>query len=192
MVNNQIFQLEVVSKIGKYLKGGFIFKDEEYSDSEFRYMQLIRVELSYFKERGLLRKREEKINNINLYLHRTKRNNNKIDEYKILTYDGDEVVFKSIIDKDPNQINDLDDKCQIVQISRSEARKEFEFRGRTRLNDIKKDIISVMEKKYNIEINNIYWTLFPYWKCIIKNKDNETLTRTIYIDGVYGNKINIL
>ena len=192
MVENKIFQREVVAKVKKYLKGGFIFKDEEYSDSEFSYIQLIRVELSYFKQKGFIVKREEKINDINLYLRRIKRKNNKIDKYKILSYNRDEVIFESIIDKDPNQIIDLDDKCKIVKTSRLEARKEFEFRGRTRLNDIKKDIISVMEKKYNIEIKDIYWALFPYWKCIIKNKSNAKLSREIYIDGVHGNEINLL
>ena len=192
MVENKIFQREVASKVKKYLRGGFIFKDEEYSDSEFSYIQLIRVELSYFKQKGFIVKREEKINDINLYLRRIKRKNNKIDKYKILSYNRDEVIFESIIDKDPNQIIDLDDKCKIVKTSRLEARKEFEFRGRTRLNDIKKDIISVMEKKYNIEIKDIYWALFPYWKCIINNKSNAKLSREIYIDGVHGNEINLL
>ena len=113
MIKNKIFERDVAKRVRKFLKGGMFFKDEEIKESEFTYLQLIRVELTFMKQKGFIKKTTEEIEGINLYLNRIK-HSGKENEYKILSFD-DGIRFDSIIDKDPNKIVDLDDKCELIK-----------------------------------------------------------------------------
>ena len=189
MVKNKIFERDISKKIRKFLKGGIFFKDEEIQESEFTYLPLIRVELTFMKKKGFIRKTTEEIEGINLYLNRIK-HTGKDNEYKILSFD-DGIRFDSIINKDPNKIVDLDDKCDLIKKTRSDTRSEYEFRGRVEIKEIEKELIKVMEKKYDINVEGLYWTLFPVWNCKVIDKKNKTSERTIIIDGVFGQTVSL-
>jgi len=186
IAENKIFERDINKRVRKFLEGGMFFKDEDITESKFSYMRLIRVELSFMKKKGFIRKTTEEISGINLYLRRIKISS-KNNEYKILSFDKG-IRFDSIVDEDPDQILDLDDKCDLIQKTRSELRSEYEFRGRVELKNLKNDIIKVMEKKYDIEVKNLSWTLFPIWSCELTNKKNKS-KRNLIIDGVFGKKI---
>ena len=141
------------------------------------------------KKKGFIRKTTEEIKGINLYLNRIK-HTGKDNEYKILSFD-DGIRFDSIIDKDPNKIVDLDDKCELIKKNRSDTRSDYEFRGRVEIKEIEKELIKVMEKKYDINVEGLYWTLFPIWNCKVKDKKNKTSERTIIIDGVFGKTVSL-
>ena len=185
-IKNKIFERDVSKKIRQYLKGNLIFKSEKLIKAKFKYLSLIRVECTFIKEKGFFKKSEEKIDDIKLYLNRYD-NNNDI-EYKILSFYNN-IQFDSIINKDPHKIKDLDDMCELVQKKRSELRDEFEFRGRKEIKKIEKDIVKLMEKKYNVNVNAVYLTLLPIWECKISNKEDESCERRIDIDAIYGKKI---
>ena len=55
LVKNKIFERDISKQVRKYLKGGIFFKDEECNESEFSYLPLIRVELTFMKEKGFFK-----------------------------------------------------------------------------------------------------------------------------------------
>ena len=113
IAENKIFERDINKRVRKFLEGGMFFKDEDIAESKFSYMRLIRVELSFMKKKGFIRKTTEEISGINLYLRRIKISS-KNNEYKILSFNKG-IRFDSIVDEDPDQILDLDDKCDLIQ-----------------------------------------------------------------------------
>ena len=112
-VENKIFERDLEDIIKPHLEGT-IFKSEKFVSAEFQYLPLIQVNLIYLKEKGIFRKRTEKIPE-NLYL-----------DYKnmdMLYVDKKHIKFDSVIDIDPDKIIDLDNICEI----KAKSGKELDF-----------------------------------------------------------------
>tara|TARA_Y100001970_G_scaffold275829_2_gene377596 strand:- start:7987 stop:9930 length:1944 start_codon:yes stop_codon:yes gene_type:complete len=186
LIKNQIFERDVARKVRKYLDGNLIFKHEKIIKTKFKYLSIIRVECSFIKKVGLFKKNKKEISDINLYFKRYSINNEI--EYKILSFYKN-IKFDSILDKDPNVIQDLDDKCILIQKKRSELKNEFDFRSAVEMKKVKKDVMKIIQKKYDVNIHNIYLTLLPTWQCEVINRKSNS-KRLIEIDAIYGKKID--
>jgi len=176
-VENKIFERDLEDIIKPHLEGT-IFKSEKFVSAEFQYLPLIQVNLIYLKEKGIFRKRTEKIPE-NLYL-----------DYKnmdMLYVDKKHIKFDSVIDIDPDKIIDLDNICEI----KAKSGKELDFDKR-KLGK-KMDFTSIkqsMERKYKVNVLKAELVLFPIWICKIENKKNSK-KRELCLDGIFSNEIQI-
>lgn len=172
-VRNNIYETDLV-KIIKPLLKGLVFKSEELSEVKFSYLPLLKVDLVFFKEKGLFKKTTEEINE-NLYLH--------YKTHDILSFKKKVITFSSLIDMDPNKIDDLDENCEFEVKSKSEV--DFDFRKLGKKID-KKEIKNLLERKYRVEVSEVELLLLPAWICNIMDKKTGE-ERILNIDGIFGN-----
>ncbi|GAB6097021.1 hypothetical protein JCM14469_32750 [Desulfatiferula olefinivorans] len=174
-VKNQVFESDL-EKLVKPLLSGALFKSEKLEGYTFQYRPLIRVNLLFFKEKGLFRKTTSEIPE-NLYL-----------DYKthtIFHVDGKQSRFSPVVDADPHEIPDLDDHCAIDIIKKSEI--DFDFRKIGKKLD-PTEIRHLMERKYRVEVRDVDLLLYPTWACTIADKKTGK-TRAIILDGTTGRPI---
>jgi hypothetical protein len=92
-----------------------------------------------------------------------------------------------VVDLDPNKISDLDDHCDIKPIRKDKIDYDFRGMGGRKLN--KKAIRNMMERKYQVKVNDVELLLFPTWECTVKEKKSKD-TRTVVLDGGLGKEIS--
>jgi hypothetical protein len=175
VINNNIYARDLEKHIDKYLEG-IIFKSERLENFSFTYFPLIKVNLSIIQERGIFTKTVKKIPE-NLYLH--------YKTYAIFHYKNKEFKFDPIIDKNPQDIKDIDDYCTSNYQDKSDI--DFDFRSLGGLKIDQKKIKRDMERKYKVCVNFSEIILFPIWNITIKDKKKNT-SRIITVDGIMGNK----
>ena len=95
-------------------------------------------------------------------------------------------MFKTVVDKDPHNIVDLDDIGEIKTIEKDKIDYDFRSLGGKIIN--KRKVKMMMERKYDVEVHKIDLILFPIWDCEIKNKKGSD-KRNIILDAVSGKKI---
>jgi len=133
----------------------------------------LKVNLTFYKKKGVFKKKIEEIPE-NLYLNYKTR--------EILYFDYTSMAFSSLLDMDPNKIEDLDQHYEIESIPKTEV--DFDFRSIGKKID-EKEIRNNMERKYPVKVNSIELLLIPTWECTIKKKKGDE-TRKIVFDGVLG------
>lgn len=182
-------QLENVLVVKEFLKernldknirphlSGRIIKSERLHQSKFKYLPLIKVDLTFIEEKGFIWKSQNKIPE-NLYLDYKTR--------ELFYVEKKQFQFSQIVNSDPNKIEDLDDHCLMQESPRSEVDFRFGNLDKKKLN--KAAIKKIMERKYQSEVNDIELVLFPIYECTIKTK-KQNKTRKIYIDAIFGNLI---
>ncbi len=175
-VKNIILERELKKKIKPYLEGGLI-KLEVLGTVNFQYLPLIKVDLVFLQQKGLLKKKTIEIPE-NLYLDfKTK---------DLLFVKKNKFLFTAVLDLDPHKISDLDDFCKIESIAKNEIDFDFRKLGGKKLDE--KTIKNMMERKYRVRVNKIDIVLFPTWKCSIAKKKGGGI-RIINLDGIFGNQI---
>ena len=177
VVKNIVFERDLPKKVRPELEGTF-FKSENLIDTKSAYYPLIKVNLTFTKEKGFFKKTRESFVE-NLYI-----------DYKtedLVYVEKNHFKFSNIIEEDPNEIVDLDEFCTFSSENKDEVDYDFRQLGK-KLNE--SSIKRSMEKKYPIEVHSSQLVLFPVWKCDIQNKKKKT-KRHIYLDGVFGNLLQI-
>lgn len=156
---------------------GRILKSEHLHQSKFKYLPLIKVDLTFIEEKGFIWKSQNKIPE-NLYLNYKTR--------ELFYVEKKQFQFSQIVNSDPNKIEDIDDHCLMQESPKSEVDFRFGNLDKKKLN--KTAIKKIMERKYQSEVNDIELVLFPVYECTIKAK-KQNKTRKIYIDAIFGNLI---
>ena len=177
VVRNMILERDLRKKVKPFLAGTLI-KSEELASSEFDYLPLIKVDLTFMEEKGIFRKKTTEIPE-NLYLD--------FKTQEVMYVDDQSFKFAAVVDADPHKIEDLDNHCTIVEKDKDDVDFDFRSLGGRKLNKIK--IKKLMERKYGVVVNNVEMVFFPTWTCTIKHK-KESKTRALHLDGVFGNPIN--
>ena len=177
VVKNIIYERDLPKKVRSELEGTF-FKSEELVDTKSAYHPMIKVNLTFIKEKGFFKKTKESFVE-NLYI-----------DYKtedLVYVHKSHFKFSNILEEDPNEIVDLDEYCTFNAEKKDDIDYDFRQLGK-KLNEsyIKRS----MEKRYPIEVHSSQLILFPVWMCEIQNKKKKT-KRRIYLDGVFGNLIQI-
>ena len=177
VVENIIYERDLPKKVRSELEGTF-FKSEELVDTKSAYHPMIKVNLTFIKEKGFFKKTKESLVE-NLYI-----------DYKtedLVYVHKSHFKFSNILEEDPNEIVDLDEYCTFNAEKKDDIDYDFRQLGK-KLNEsyIKRS----MEKRYPIEVHSSQLILFPVWMCEIQNKKKKT-KRRIYLDGVFGNLIQV-
>ena len=151
-----------------------LIKSEHLEQSRFRYLPLVKVYLTFIEEKGFIRKTQKKIAE-SLYLDYENRN--------LFYVRRQQFQFSQIVDNDPNDIEDLDDHCLMEEKPRNEV--DFRF-DRLKSSKLRKSTIKrIVERKYDVVVNNVELVLFPVWECTIK-EDRSKKHHKITLDGVLG------
>ena len=177
IVKNMIMERFLAKQARSHLKGG-IFKSEKIVSSQFFYIPLIQVAVTFYDKKGIFKKTITEIDE-NLYLD--------YKNHKMIHVKRDHFIFSSVVDNDPHKIDDLDNFCTLYTKNRTEVDFDFRSLGGRKINRSK--IKSLMERKYNLKVNKMTLTLFPLWQCNLKDKKADN-SRTIYLDGVFANIFN--
>ena len=156
---------------------GRIIKSERLEQSRFKYLPLVKVDLTFIEEKGFLWKSKTKIPE-NLYLNYKTR-----ELFYVLKQ---QFQFSQIVHSDPNKIEDLDDHCVMEESPRIEVDFRFGALDKKKLN--KTAIKKLMERKYQSEVNDVELVLFPVYECTIKDK-KKNKSRKIFLDAIFGNPI---
>ena len=171
-----IKEKDLKRKIRPHLSGRFI-KSEYLEQNRFRYLPLVKVNLTFIEEKGLIRKTRKNIPE-SLYLDYESRD--------LLHVSRRQFQFSQIVDSDPNKIEDLDDHCFMEEKPRNEVDFRFNTLNNRKMN--KSAIKRLMERKYNVVVNDVELVLFPVWECTVKERRNKK-THKITLDGIFGNPI---
>ena len=175
-VENKIFERDLEKKVKPHLEGG-LFKSEKLDGTKFRYQPLVKVDLTFFQEKGFFKKKTVEIPE-NLYLD--------FKTNDLLHVKKEQFVFSPVLDMEPHEISDLDNHCKIETISKDEVDFDFRILGGKKLD--KKAIKNMMERKYRVEVHKVEMVLVPTWECTLKQKKGKS-TRTVTLDGIYGNEM---
>jgi len=146
---------------------------EKLESAEFEYFPLLKVKMLFNNKTGIFKKRVEQVP-VNLYLD--------YKQLSILMIAEKEMQFAPLIDMDPHKIDDLDGLIFPKTVKRSEV--DFDFRKlgkRISLADVK----SVLERKYNVEVQDVDLLLYPVWHCRIMHR-KTSIVRNLIIDAVMG------
>ena len=173
---------EVVKErdLNKYIRphlSGRIIKSERLQQSRFKYLPLVKVDLTFIEEKGFLWKSQTKIPE-NLYLNYKTRD--------LFYVHKQQFQFSQIVHSDPNKIEDIDDHCVMEESPRIEVDFRFGTLDKKKLN--KSAIKKLMERKYQSVVNDVELVLFPFYECTIKDK-KKNKCRKIFLDAIFGNLI---
>ena len=173
---------EVVKErdLNKYIRphlSGRIIKSERLQQSRFKYLPLVKVDLTFIEEKGFLWKSQTKIPE-NLYLNYKTRD--------LFYVHKQQFQFSQIVHSDPNKIEDIDDHCVMEESPRVEVDFRFGTLDKKKLN--KSAIKKLMERKYQSVVNDVELVLFPVYECTIKDK-KKNKRRKVFLDAIFGNLI---
>jgi hypothetical protein len=173
---------EVVKErdLNKYIRphlSGRIIKSERLDQSRFKYIPLVKVDLTFIEEKGFLWKSQNQIPE-NLYLNYKTRD--------LFYVHKQQFQFSQIVHSDPNKIEDIDDHCVMEESPRVEVDFRFGTLDKKKLN--KSAIKKLMERKYQSVVNDVELVLFPVYECTIKEK-KKNKSRKIFLDAIFGNLI---
>mgnify|MGYP001215150454 CR=1 FL=1 len=176
VVQEVVKERDIKKNIRPHLSGRII-KSERLEQSRFKYLPLVKVDLTFIEEKGFLWKSKTKIPE-NLYLNYKTR-----ELFYVLKQ---QFQFSQIVHSDPNKIEDLDDHCVMEESPRIEVDFRFGALDKKKLN--KSAIKKLMERKYQSEVNDVELVLFPVYECTIKDK-KKNKSRKIFLDAIFGNPI---
>ena len=173
---------EVVKErdLNKYIRphlSGRIIKSERLDQSRFKYIPLVKVDLTFIEEKGFLWKSQNQIPE-NLYLNYKTRD--------LFYVHKQQFQFSQIVHSDPNKIEDIDDHCVMEESPRVEVDFRFGTLDKKKLN--KSAIKKLMERKYQSVVNDVELVLFPVYECTIKDK-KKNKRRKVFLDAIFGNLI---
>ena len=171
-----IFERDLEKFVKPYLDGSLI-KSELLSDSSFNYLPIILVKLVFLEQKGFFKKKEIEIAE-NLYLH--------YKSHDLMFAQKKKFEFSSVVDIDPHKIKDLDDVCKLETQNKSDIHFDFRSIGGTKIDQ--REIKHLMERKFNVRVENAELVLFPVWYCTLKNKKSGK-SRQITLDAIFGNLI---
>ena len=149
---------------------GTFFKSEELVDTKSAYHPMVKVNLTFIKEKGFFKKTKESFVE-NLYI-----------DYKtedLVYVHKSHFKFSNILEEDPNEIVDLDEYCTFNAEKKDDIDYDFRQLGK-KLNEsyIKRS----MEKRYPIEVHSSQLILFPVWMCEIQNKRKKLKDEYIWTE----------
>ena len=176
VVQEVIKERDLDKKIRQHLAGR-IFKSELFKQSRFKYLPLVKVDLTFIEEKGFLWKSQTKIPE-NLYLNYKTR--------ELFFVEKQQFQYSQMVHSDPHKIEDLDDHCVMEEIPRVEVDFRFGTLDKKKLN--KAAIKKLMERKYQSIVNDVELVLFPVYECIINDK-KKNKNRKILLDAIFGNLI---
>lgn len=152
---------------------------EKLESADFEYFPLLKVKMLFNNKKGIFKKRIEQVP-VNLYLD--------YKEMNILMIADKEMQFAPLIDMDPHKIDDLDGLIFPKSMKRSEVDYDFRKLGKKiSLTDVK----SVVERKYDVEVQEVDLLLYPVWHCCIIHKQTGA-KRNLTIDAVMGYPLQYL
>ena len=175
-MKNQIFEREIADRVKPFLAGS-LFKSELLEKAVFDHLPLIKVDLTFFEKKGIFRKKIKEIRE-NLYLDHK--------DHRLFYLKDDVFQYSSVIDEDPHKIIDLDNIGEIE--STGKDKMDYDFRQLGRRSISKKEISSLMERKYDVKVHSSDLMLLPIWECHIKAKKSDK-RRTLILDGVKGKEV---
>ena len=148
VVENKIFERDLLSLVKPHLLGK-LFKKEKLISTNFKYLPIIKVEVTFEQKKGIFKK---KILNIdeNIYLD--------YKSFDIFYAENKFFKFSEVVDAAPNEIYDLDNCCDMVVKNKSEVDFDFRTLGGKKL-EVKK-VKSVVERKYRVKVKNIDLVFF--------------------------------
>ena len=177
LVVQEVLKERDLDKIIRPHLSGRIIKSERLQQSQFKYLPLIKVDLTFIEEKGFIWKSQNKIPE-NLYLNYKTR--------ELFYVQKKQFQFSQIVHSDPNKIEDLDDHCVMRESSKTEVDFRFGALDKKKMN--KSAIKKIMERKYQSEVNDIELVLFPVYACTIMDK-KKNKSRKIFLDAIFGNLI---
>ncbi|MBU1370769.1 MAG: DUF853 family protein [Bacteroidetes bacterium] len=146
---------------------------EKLESASFDYYPLLKASMVFNNKKGLFRKKIEQVS-LNLYLD--------YKQHDILMIEGRKMIFKPLIEMDPHKIDDLDGLIMPTLKTRSEL--DYDFRKLGKKLDVK-EVKQLLERKYDVEVNEVSLLLYPVWHCRIQHKTNSQV-RHLTIDAVMG------
>ncbi|MDA3942217.1 MAG: DUF853 family protein [Bacteroidetes bacterium] len=146
---------------------------EKLESASFDYYPLLKASMVFNNKKGLFRKKIEQVS-LNLYLD--------YKQHDILMIEGRKMIFKPLIEMDPHKIDDLDGLIMPTLKTRSEL--DYDFRKLGKKLDVK-EVKQLLERKYDVEVNEVSLLLYPVWHCRILHKTNSQV-RHLTIDAVMG------
>ncbi len=179
IAKNNIIERDLRKKISKHING-FLLLKESFVDSTFNYLPLIQVTINFRKREGFLGRRVKEVTE-KLYLD--------FKSHQIFFVDNNIFKFSNVVDKDPNDILDLDNFCTFESVNKKDIDFDFRSLGGKKLNKVK--IKNVMERKYRVRVISSCMVLFPSWLCRLEAKKDKKKHRFVCLDGIFGNVIKL-
>jgi hypothetical protein len=146
---------------------------EKLESARFDYYPLLKVKMLFNNKKGIFRKKVEQVP-VNLYLD--------YKQLNILMIDSKAMRFEALIDMDPHKIDDLDGLIFPQPKKRDEV--EYDFRKLGKRIDVA-EVKTMLERKYDVEVQEVDVMLYPVWHCMIQHKQNGT-KRQLTVDAVMG------
>ncbi len=175
VVKNNVTERELNKKIKKHIKG-FLFSKELFINATFEYLPLIQVTINFKRKDGFFRRKVSDITEM-LYLD--------FKSHQLFFVEKDTFFFSNVVDKEPNDILDLDDFCSFELVDKKNVDFDFRSLGGKKLNENK--IKNVMERKYKVKVIRSHLVLFPKWSCKLESKKDKNNVRVLNLDGIFGN-----
>jgi hypothetical protein len=146
---------------------------EKLNSAKFDYYPLLKVKMLFNNKKGIFKKKIEQVP-VNLYLD--------YKQLNILMIDDKAMRFEALIDMDPHKIDDLDGLIFPQTKKRDEV--EYDFRKLGKRIDIT-EVKTLLERKYDVEVQEVDLLLYPVWHCIVQHKQSGTM-RELTVDAVMG------
>lgn len=150
-----------------------LFALEKLDSARFDYYPLLKVNMLFNNKKGIFKKKIEQLP-VNLYLD--------YKQLNILMIEDKVMRFEALIDMDPHKIDDLDGLIFPQPKKRDEV--EYDFRKLGKKISIS-DVKTLLERKYDVEVQEVDLMLYPVWHCIIQHKQTGIM-RELTVDAVMG------
>ncbi len=92
------------------------------------------------------------------------------------------MTFEPLIEMNPDKIDDIDGLIMPTAKSRSEIDYDFRKLGKKVSAE---EVRKLLERKYDVEVNEVELLLYPVWNCRIQHKQTGNI-RLLTIDAVMG------
>ena len=146
---------------------------EKLESAAFAYYPMLKASMIFNNKKGIFRKKIEQVP-VNLYLN--------YKDQQIMIIKGGKMTFEPIIEMNPDKIEDIDGLIFPAVKSRAEIDYDFRKLGKkVSAEEIKK----LLERKYDVEVNEVELLLYPVWHCRIQHKETGNI-RLLTIDAVMG------
>lgn len=146
---------------------------EKFESAEFAYFPMLKASMIFNNKKGIFSKKIEQVP-VNLYLN--------YKDQQIMNIKGGKMTFESLIEMNPNKIEDIDGLILPSTKNRSEIDYDFRKLGKKISPE---EVRKLLERKYDVEVNEVELLLYPVWHCRIQHKETGSI-RLLTIDAVMG------
>lgn len=146
---------------------------EKLESATFAYYPMLKASMIFNNKKGIFRKKIEQVP-VNLYLN--------YKDQQIMIIKGGKMTFEPLIEMNPDKIDDIDGLIMPTAKSRSEIDYDFRKLGKKVSAE---EVRKLLERKYDVEVNEVELLLYPVWNCRIQHKQTGNI-RLLTIDAVMG------